>query len=395
MSPDDLMQIAETWSFWSRPVPPSVPRSVALPAALSERRALVVQGVRRCGKSVLLRQMVARYGLDPSRCLFVNFEDPRLAGELDWQVLEALVEGFSARTEGDAPRTYFLDEIQGVRGWERWLRTRLEQRHGDRYVVTGSNGQLLAGELGTALTGRHQTVELFPFDLEELRRLRSGVTLSDYLHGGGFPEPVELGGADGDDLLRQYLHDIVERDVRERLGARSSRPLRQVVQLAYEAAGSELSARRLASVVGVAPDTASSYLSALEDAYLLFSVPFFAYSERRRRARNVKVYPVDTGLRRVVARPGSADRGKALECVTYLALRRHFDDVSYWRGKGEVDFVVRRGSWVVPIQVSWGPPQPRHHRALEAFYEAHPNAQEAVFVDAEGFEEAVAQLAAS
>ena len=91
-----------------------------------------------------------------------------------------------------------------------------------------------------------------------------------------------------------------------------------------------------------------------------------------------KVYPIDTGLRRVVITPGSADLGKSLECATQLVLRRRFGEVMYWRGDGgEVDFVVQQGRCVIPVQVTWGAPQPRHERALTSFYEADPHAEEA------------------
>ena len=179
-----------------------------------------------------------------------------------WETLEALVEAFQARV-GDGPVYVFLDEIQGIEGWERWLRSRLDRPSGVHFVITGSNGALLSGELGSALTGRHVTVELFPFDWAELRARDPDLPLTAYLERGGFPEPTAL-GEDGDGLLRQYLHDIVERDVRERLRARSSRALLQVVKLAYDAAGSELSARK-----GWVPEHVAKRAAAREDRMAL------------------------------------------------------------------------------------------------------------------------------
>lgn len=382
---DDVLTVAETWSFWEGSVPASIPRDVDLPAELTDSVCLVLQGVRRCGKSTLLRQLIGRYGLDPARCAFLNLEDPRLSRLLSHEILEALVEAFGARHPGASRRYFFLDEIQAVEGWERWLRSHLDRPSGNVFVVTGSNATLLSGELSSALTGRHLTVELYPFHLAEVRATDPEADLEAYLHRGGFPEP--LVSADGDALLRQYFRDIVERDVRERLGARSSLPILQVAQMAYEAAGSELSARRIAGATGVAIETAQSYLEACEAAYLLFSVPYFAYSERKRAGRNRKYYPIDTGLRRVVVTRTGLDRGKALECATQLALRRRYGGVSYWRGKGEVDFVVEHEGRAFPYQVTWDGPSPRHERALEEFYEHHPHAGEAVFVTASNFED--------
>lgn len=386
----NLLDIAKDWSPWGSPAPRSVPREVPLPKALTPGVALVVQGVRRCGKSTLLQQLVGHYGLDPARCAFLNFEDPRLSGALNWQTLDRLVADFrahhgKARPTKRAPLAFFLDEIQWVDGWQRWLRARLDRPDGCLFVVTGSNAQLLSGELGSTLTGRHLTVELAPFSLDEARRAKPRLSLQRWLERGGFPAP--LTSVDGPALLRQYFSDIIERDVRERVGARSTVPLRALAQLIFESAGAELSMRRASAALGLATETAQQYVGAFEAAYLVSGCPFFAFSERQRAALNRKFYPVDTGLRRAVITQTGDDRGKHLECATFHALRRRFGAVSYWRGKGEVDFVVQREDGKpVPVQVSWKGPQERHHRALQAFYEQFPFAAEAVFVDAQNYE---------
>lgn len=384
MTDVDVLDIAETWSFWDRSPPPSVPRLLELPKTLQSSLCLSIQGVRRCGKSTLLRQLIDRYHLDPRRCAFLNLEDPRLSNALEYSTLDALVEGFRRRHGPNQQLTFFLDEVQNVKGWERWMRAQLDQPRGNVFVITGSNATMLSGRLGTLLTGRHLAVELYPFDIRERRLREPDLTIEQYLDDGGFPEPLAI--PDTDRLLRQYFHDIIERDIREHVGARSSLPIRQVVQMAYESAGSELSARRIAGACGVAIETAASYLEACEAAHLLFSVPFFAYSERKRSHRNRKYYPVDTGLRRVVVTKVGADRGKALECAVHLELRRRFRDVFYWRGDGEVDFVVKEADHVVPVQVSWDRAQARHERALASFYEHFPHADEALRVTAYDFE---------
>ena len=127
MDDGHLLDIAATWSFWDRPPPKTIGRTLKLPASLSNRTVLVIQGVRRCGKSTLLAQLIGRYRLARRDCLFVNFEDPRLAGCLNFETLEQLTRAFSALRPDAATLTIFLDEIQWVAGWERWLRSRLER----------------------------------------------------------------------------------------------------------------------------------------------------------------------------------------------------------------------------------------------------------------------------
>ena len=387
-----LLEITAYWSFWDNDVPATVPRDVALPARLTDSLALVVQGVRRCGKSTLLAQMIERYRLNPRHCAFLNFEDPRLGQQLDHSLLDAWLAAFRKKHSRLKKAYFFLDEIQNVSGWEKWLRTQLERPRDNFFVVTGSNARLLSGELSGALTGRHLSLELFPFDLEEFRRVRPDGTLESYLDAGGFPEP--LLGDSGDRLRQQYFSDIIERDIRERVGARSAVAIKQIVQMAFESAGAELSLRRLAGAAGIAVDTAAGYLAACEAAYLVFSVPYFAFSDRKRAARNRKYYPVDTGLRRMAVPRTGADRGKLLECAVHLDLRRRGLSPAYWRGRGEVDFVVTTDQGITPIQVSWEPATDRHHRALEEFYETFPQAREAVLVGPTEYEAGVlAELA--
>ena len=390
MEKSTLLAIAETWSYWRASPAASIPRTVALPTSLSPRVALVVQGVRRCGKSTLLSQFIRHYKLKRRDCVFLNFEDPRLAGSLRLETLDLLVDAFEELRPGTSQLTFFLDEIQWIPSWERWLSARLGRRSRHVFVVSGSNAQLLSGELSSALTGRHLTVELYPFDYYEFRQANPTASVESYLHHGGFPEPAL--SDDADLLLRQYFTDVLERDVRQRVGARSILALRLIVQMLFESAGAEASLRRIAGASGVAVDTVSGYLDACEQAYLMFSCPWFAWSARKRAHRNRKYYPVDSGLRRVVVTRTGQDLGKALECATYIELRKRFRDVFYWRDGGEVDFVVQAESGPIPIQVTLSESEPRHERALELFYEQYPQAGEALFITPANFPAAFDRL---
>lgn len=111
-----LIEVSAYWSFWDAPPPPTVRRDVELPSKLRDSLALVVQGVRRCGKSTLLSQMLERYKLNPKHCAFLSFEDPRLGAELDHSLLEQWVAAFRKQHPRLNNAYFFLDEIQSVRG---------------------------------------------------------------------------------------------------------------------------------------------------------------------------------------------------------------------------------------------------------------------------------------
>jgi predicted AAA+ superfamily ATPase len=396
MNLEEIKEIIDSWSFkrLESGAPSNiVPRTLAPRIVISPGIVTVILGVRRCGKSTLLRQVAEALGLSSADCISVNFEDPRLANDLNFKLLDGI---FDAATSTSAkPFVFFFDEIQNVTGWQKWFHKKLASPGEHRFVITGSNSQLLAGELATSLTGRHISYELFPFDLEEkllfqkkLGATTSKTSLNDFLLGGGFP--ASLSFPDPEKLLAQTFSDIIEKDVRERVSAKSSRPLTSLAQMIMESIGSELSLRKLAARTVLSPETVSLYIKALEDAYLIFSCPFFAFSEAKRQRNNKKYYAIDTGLRRAVSTRLGRDEGKDFENFVFLSLRRRTKEIYYWRGKGEVDFVVKTKQGYTPIQVSTAEAQPRHESALIAFHQEFQNATEALLVAPDSIDQLMA-----
>jgi predicted AAA+ superfamily ATPase len=380
LSEQFLKQILSDWSFWEQEPQVYLSRQVALPEHLHRDLALIVQGVRRCGKSTLLTQLPKHYGLSFAQCYYCNFEDPRLLDTLDYTLLSHIVSLARKEIAEDQPCYFFFDEIQHVVGWEKWLHTQLERPRQNYFILTGSNSCLLSGEFGTALTGRHITLELFPFSFSEYQTLFPDRNLENYLSLGGFPKPISFERPY--QLLQEYFNDIILRDVVRRVHARTPDAIKQVAQMAFETCGSALSYRRIAAVTGLTVDTVKSYLAACEQAYLLFACPYFAFSEKKRLVRERKYYPVDPGLRHAVSNTVGRDFGKSLELLIFLHLRQHCDHVYYWQElhQGEVDFVAVKGQTITPYQVTWEGIQPRHEKALQYFYEAFPQAEEAVFI---------------
>lgn len=376
----ELQHILNDWSIWSKPPPESVPRTLADNCTITSEIITVVQGVRRCGKSTLLHQLMTANGIPQDNAVFINFEDPRLINYLDHQLLEQI---YRLCTTKKTSLTFFLDEIQNVSNWQKWLNTQLEAKSGHNFVVTGSNSRLLGGELASSLTGRHLRYELFPFDFHEFNQVAEGGNLTEFLKQGGFPAVLRF--PEPRKLLQQYFQDIIEKDIRERVSAKSNRPLQAVAKMVMESIGSELSLRRIAGAVQLSPETVNHYLQACEDAYLFFSCPYFAYSEAKRVRRNKKYYAIDTALRRAVSTTAGEDSGKDFENLVYLSLRRKSVDICYWKEKGEVDFVVSTDNGVTPIQVTCNQPQKRHDDALEEFFSHFPHANEAIYVTPDTF----------
>ncbi len=178
----------------------------------------VISGIRRCGKSTLLHQIMHKYY---SKIAFFNFEDSRIYNfELaDFQKLDQII--------GQNVDAYFFDEIQNVISWEVFVR-QLHDRN-KKVFITGSNASLLSKELGTRLTGRHLKHELFPFSYSEFllfeKTLNSAEAFSSYLTNGGFPEFLSSGNPE---ILQNLLKDIVLRDIAVRYGIRNTHTLMDI-----------------------------------------------------------------------------------------------------------------------------------------------------------------------
>lgn len=373
--------VLNDWNYWETPPPLSIPRNILKKSVrMIPDLVLVIQGVRRCGKSTLLGQIMQRLDLDFNDCTFVNFEDPRLSDHLDYTLLDVVV-SISERKRPGKRLYFFFDEIQNLKQWQKWLHSRLERPGKHCFAVTGSNASLLSGDFATALTGRHVTLELFPFDFFEYQIAKPIGSMTDYLKDGGFPRTLVY--PEPGVLLREYFIDIIERDVRRHVAVRSTLVLMQLVKAVFESAGSEISQRNLAKMLGVTADTVKTYLDACESAYILLACPYFTFSERQRLARNKKYYPIDLGMRRAVITQGGKDRGKELETIVFHHLRKKYGAVFYWRQKGEIDFVVQEGRRILPFQVSWDGAKERHQRVAEEFQKTFPQADEIVFLTAD------------
>jgi hypothetical protein len=296
--------------------------------------AIIISGIRRCGKSTLLKQLMQKTG----ECNFFNFEDSR-AGGFDLNDFDKLDHVFEEAHQG--MDCYYFDEIQIVHGWERFVRGKLDL--GKKFVITGSNASLLSRELGTKLTGRHLTYELFPFSYSEALRMTgqspSLSTFNEYVERGGFPEHIISGAQD---ILQQLFRDIITRDVVVRYGLRNVTIVRNLASYLLSNVGSEFSYNKLAKTFGITTKSITEYVSYYEDSYMLSTVPMFSYSYKKTLVNPKKIYAIDTGFVKANTVSFTDNNGSLLENIVFLQLRRAHkpDSIFYYKGKRECDFIV-------------------------------------------------------
>ncbi|MDR3286184.1 MAG: ATP-binding protein [Prevotellaceae bacterium] len=303
----------------------------ALPEIQSH--ALIVSGIRRCGKSTLLLQLLKR---NNQNALYLNFEDPRLFGfELtDFQLLDSII-------TTSKNNVLFFDEIQVIRAWELYVRQKLDE--GFRVVITGSNASLLSRELGTKLTGRHITKELFPFSYKEFlafKSLQANVqSLHKYLNSGGFPEYLKTTNTD---ILTALFYDILNRDIVVRHGIRDVRSLKQLAVYLISNVGNLVTASKLQQTLGIKTTaTILEYFSFLEDTYLVNFMPKFSYSLKIQSINPKKIYVIDPGIIKIASASFTDNYGHLLENMIYWNLRQTGKELYYFNENGyECDFVV-------------------------------------------------------
>ncbi len=295
--------------------------------------ASIITGIRRCGKSTLLRQLIdSSPGFN-----YLNFEDVRLfqfaAG--DFPKLEEVF--------GENDALYFFDEIQNIEGWERFVRTLLNQ--GRKVIITGSNASMLSKELGTKLTGRHIATELFPFSFNEFCSFNqvdpSVATFDQYIEKGGFPEYLRINDPN---LLQTLLIDILMRDIIVRNGLRDEGLVKELALYLITNSAKEFSFNSLKNLFGTGSvNTIISILNHFEDSYLFFTIQQFDFSYKKRIVAPKKIYSIDTGMLTVNTSSFSSDRGRLLENAVFLHLKRSGNEVFYFKGKRECDFITRSG----------------------------------------------------
>ncbi|MBI5194281.1 MAG: ATP-binding protein [Nitrospirae bacterium] len=329
---------------------------------LKQKELVLMTGVRRSGKSSLMRlvcdDIIKKFDVPLSNVLYLNFEDERF---LDFTIkdFETLYETFIEIENPAGKKYFFLDEIQNINGWEKWV-NRLYEFENIKLFITGSNAALLRSEISSALTGRNRQIIVWPFSFKEflafkgylinkksfhIREERAEIKriFSEYFESGGFPEVVKINDTS---LLEQYFRDIIYRDVIARYSIRNIREIKELTLFLASNIGTVQSYKKLSDLIGVkSVNTVKNYLDALSDVFLFFFIDLFAYSIKQQIYNPSKIFCIDTALCNSISFKFSQNLGHLYENVVFLELMRRNKEIFYWKSpKGrEVDFIVKKG----------------------------------------------------
>ena len=373
------MVLEQFQAFWRRDTGIHRQSLVQVQAAIGSTHAVIISGLRRAGKSTLLAQLAHHLG--EANFYYLNCEDDRLlgfqAGDFDG-VFQVLAELFGDR------KIFLVDEIQSIPGWEHFVRRFMAR--GYKLLMTGSNASLLSRELGSRLTGRYLTIELFPFsfleflqfgeiEIPDLNRMttvdsaRLNHLLSEYLRLGGIPEPLKYPELP---LLRYLYDDVLNRDIAARYHIEEVRALRELAFYLMSNPASLISFNKLKAHLQLGSvNTIRNYISYLEDSWLFFLTNVYDYSVKRQQIAPKKIYAIDPGMINAVGFSFSRNAGKLLENLVYLALRQKYQEIYYLQhpNKYDVDFFLPQHGQLFQVSQDMNNPATRE-REIRSLKEA-------------------------
>lgn len=332
----------------------------------------VVTGIRRCGKSTLLRQYqdaLRQRGVSEEQIISVNFEELENEPLLDYH---ALYDHIKARLCGGRMTYIFLDEIQKVPFYEKAVDSLYVKENTDIYL-TGSNAYMLSGDLATLLTGRYVELSMLPLSFGEYCRAvgcTGEAALNEYMRYGGMPYVAAMDKTPdkADTYLEGIYNTVIVRDIEDRQARRETDPakrkvtdialLKSIARFLAGSVGSPISIKSVSDYLisggrKVSPNTVDDYMEALRESFVFYPVERFDIVGKQLLRANKKWYIVDLGLRNHILPRSNYDLGFSIENIVYFELLRRGYQVNIGKyGAAEVDFVASKRDEIAYYQVT-------------------------------------------
>jgi hypothetical protein len=350
----------------NRVLPEVVERDVAIPNIPNKTHSII--GMRRTGKTYFMFQKIQDYlkqGVDRSRLVYLNFEDERLidmtVNDLHWIIDEYYALYPDNRSQ---PVFFFLDEIQMIPQWERFVRRVMDSENTQIYI-SGSSAKMLSSEIATSMRGRSIETVIYPFSFKEILTFKSITQpqrlteidkhiralmenqLNQYLSVGGFPEAQNLNLADRHVLLQSYVNTVIFRDIIERHGITNIVVLKQLIKHLIRNFAGPFTVNKFfnhlkSNGIKISKTTLHEYLSYIADTFLIQTITIYSQSERRKMVNPSKSYIIDMGLADAFLMLKESNIGRHLENCIFIELCRRKAQIEYFLSRSgyEVDFIV-------------------------------------------------------
>ena len=363
MDKTEILEILNDWNFWSKELLTTFTRKIyedKISSLIEYDEILVIKGIRRSGKSTLMINQIKtllKNGVDKKDILYVNLEDPRFVNHLNLELLEKIKEVYLEYLNPSDKPYIFLDEIQNIPNFEKWLNKEYELKN---FVLTisGSNSSMLSSEIASVLSGRYLSVDVMPLGFKEFLEFK-GVSINslldfvnqkikinrefeEYLKYGGFPKVLDYKEEDKKELLLTYKDSILLKDIVARYKLKNYNTLNEIAAFLLANSGIVQSVTKLKNSFKISYDMASSYLEYLKNAFLIYEVKKFDYSLKKQNLNDKKYYSADLGLSNIFRVANLQNRGSDLESIVFLELLRRGYKVYYYKTSAdyECDFLI-------------------------------------------------------
>lgn len=320
----------------------------------------VITGVRRSGKSYLLK-MLKKYLIENKlQVLYINFEHPDTFNLQTYEKLYAYI-----KQEVDTNRKIYIlfDEIGEVENWQK-LVNGLRIKYNCDIYITGSNANLLSGELATYLSGRYVEIEVFPLSFKEYVEFQKedrviDVLLEEYIKFGGFPSVALISNEQiKRDIIKGIYNSVILKDVSLRGNISNTDILIKLSLYLLDNIGNTISSSKISNYftstgTKTSPTTINNYLKLLEDSFIFYSSNRYDIRGKERLKTLGKYYIVDLGFKHVMLGRMNINQGSVIENIVYLKLRQSGYDVFVGKYDDyEIDFVCFKGEEVLYVQVA-------------------------------------------
>ncbi len=334
----------------------------------------IITGIRRCGKSVILRQVLNELEAAGKRCLFLDFDlRPVRAKIPNADALIAYVNDYL----GEDKLYVFLDEVQNVEGWNEAARTL--RLYNTSIFITGSNSKLLSREFTKELSGRYVSFRVRPFVYREAKeyaeQLGRSFEISDYLVWGGFPAALEQQDRES---MKRYLNDlnatIIYNDLENRYNIRKKDVFERIVDYILVSNARIFSAKSIADYmkgqsISVSVPTVIKYLGYLKEAYVIEDIPLYSPKAKAKLNYFYKLYDEDVSLNSIRVSGNRYDLTHNLENIVFNELIYLGCEVTVYNNKGrEIDFRAVRDGKLYLIQAAYSVAEEKaYDREFSAF----------------------------
>lgn len=372
MDKSEIIEILNEWNYWNKELPQTQMRTFydkRISTLLGYDEVLVIKGIRRSGKSTLMLNCIKNLlmsGVDIKNVLFINLEDPRFINSLSTDLLQDIKDVYLEYLNPDETPYIFLDEIQNIPNWEKWVNKEYELKL-SHITISGSNSSMLSSEIASSLSGRYLQIDVYPLSFEEYlhfkdinvknkldlveKKIELNREFEAYIQHGGFPKVLDYEVADKRDLLITYKDSILLKDIVARYNLKEFKTLEEIAAFLLANSGISQSVNKLKNNFHISYDMANAYLEYLIKAYMLFEIPKFDYSLKKQNANDKKYYSVDLGLSNIMRVPNLQTRGDDLETVVFLELLRRGYKVYYYKTTNglECDFIVEKENLITQL----------------------------------------------